>query len=454
MLHYKRTKKQKPNINDINPRLLNINTILKLNNQVKNVNLYENMNEKNTNDITHINNIFNNNLNVNNGNFVNSYKKNIPTNYKNNYNIVKYLGEGIQGSLYLANDSNKKRYICKRINLIDDEDTTYPKITTNPKNPKNANNANNANKLQQIEFELNILNYLISTKVAKDYVNPCLEYKIVNNQVFTIFPIFDGYSLNHLTNYLRKLDNSAYYKIVFHLIKTILFGLSKIHQSKIAHQNINNNSILVSTYKNPKEITVKFTDFGLGCGISNKNNFTNKLDEIPEAMIDIDRYKNLVNESNKTNINHNYNYNSCKKNNFVPVTITDDIIEQLTDTDHLFISQKYDLLCLGIIFTKLLLFFDNLDINLQNGYSTTNKVDLIDLINNKYLVNSNNTNNANNDYKKIFPFLNVNEEVLENIIEYLKIFKEFILCKTENRKTCQYVLDKLIIYEKYRNDEF
>ena len=466
-----KTKKQKSkydynqfNNHYINPRLLNINTILKANDQNKST--YERneqiMNEQNTinikNDITHINNIFNNNLLLNKNSKNSKNSKNVQNvqNVQNNYNIVKYLGEGIQGSLYLANDSNKKRYICKRINLIDDEDTTYPKITTNPKNPKNANNANNANKLHQIEFELNILNYLISTKVAKDYVNPCLEYKIVNNQVFTIFPIFDGYSLNHLTNYLRKLDNSAYYKIVFHLIKTILFGLSKIHQSKIAHQNINNNSILVSTYKNPKEITVKFTDFGLGCGISNKNNFTNKLDEIPEAMIDIDRYKNLVNESNKTNINHNYNYNynSCKKNNFVPVTITDDIIEQLTDTDHLFISQKYDLLCLGIIFTKLLLFFDNLDINLQNGYSTTNKVDLIDLINNKYLVNSNNTNNANNDYKKIFPFLNVNEEVLENIIEYLKIFKEFILCKTENRKTCQYVLDKLIIYEKYRNDEF
>jgi hypothetical protein len=226
--------------------------------------------------------------------------------------------------------------------------------------------------------------------------------------------------------------------------------LSKIHQSKIAHQNINNNSILVSTYKNPKEISVKFTDFGLGCG--NKNNFANNLDAIPEAMIDINKYKNLVNKSNKVN----YEYNSCKTSNFVPVNITDDVIKKLTDNDHLFISQKYDLLCLGIIFIKLLLYFDNLDINLQNGYSNKNKVDLLNLINNKYLMNAhiNNKNSENNDYKKLFPFLNLDDEVLQNIIEYLKIFKEFILCKTENRKTCQYVLDKLIIYEKYRNDVF
>jgi hypothetical protein len=459
-----KSKKQKPkydynhyNNNFINPRLLNVNTILKSNlkSNIKGPNNYENINDMNTNkqntididnDIKNINNIFNNNLTINKNvqnvqnvknmqNMQNVKNMQNMQNLQKNYNIVKYLGEGIQGSLYLANDSNKKRYICKKINLNESGD---------------SNDSNNTNKLKQIEFELNILKYLSSNKVAKDYVNPCLEYKIFNNQVFTIFPIFDGYSLNHLTNYLKKLDNSEYYKIVFHIIKTILFGLSKIHQSKIAHQNINNNSILVSTYKNPKEIAVKFTDFGLGCG--NKDNFANNLDAIPEAMIDINKYKNLLNESNKIK----YEYNSCKIHNFVPVNITDDVIDKLTDTDHLFISQKYDLLCLGIIFTKLLLYFDNIDINLQNGYSSKNKVDILDFINNKYLMNEhiNNKNSENNNYKKLFPFLNLDEEILQNIIEYLKIFKEFILCKTENRKTCQYVLDKLIIYEKYKNDVF
>jgi len=477
-----KTRKQNSKYVYINPRLLNVNTILKSNDQYKST--YENMNGQNmngqnmngqnmngqnmngqnmngqnmadqntiniNNDITNINNIFNNNSVINqNENKMKNMKnmKNMQNmqnmqnrqNTQNNYNIVKYLGEGIQGSLYLANDSNKKRYICKRINLIDGNDGNDGG-NSGIESSNDANN-NNLKKLQQIEFELNILKYLSSNKVSKEYINPCLDYKIVNNQIFTIFPIFDGYSLNHLTNYLKKLDNSAYYKIIFHLIKTILFGLSKIHQSKIAHQNINNNSILVSTYKNPKEMSVKFTDFGLGCG--NKNN----LNDISEAMIDVNKYKNLVNESNKIK----YEYNSCKTNSFAPVNITDDIIDKLTDTDHLFISQKYDLLCLGIIFTKLLLYFDNLDIKLQNGYSNRNKLDLLDLINNKYLMNSNNTNN---DYKKMFPFLNVDEEVLQNIIEYLKIIKEFILCKTENRKTCQYVLDKLIIYEKYKNEVF
>ncbi len=423
--------------NYYNPRLLNVNTILKSNNEEKNANLHENMNEQIaidiTNDITNINNIFNNTSQLN-KNMKNMQNMENMQNMQTNYNIIKYLGKGIQGDLYLANDLNKNRYICKKIILNN-----------------NKNDNNNKNQLQQLEFELNILKYLSSNKVAKEYVNPCLEYKIVNNQVFTIFPIFDGYSLNHLSSYLKKLDTSSYYKIVFHLIKTVLFGLSKIHQTKIAHQNINNNSILVSTYKNPKEIKVKFTDFGLGCGNTN----TNRLDEIHEAMINVNKYQKLVNKTKAEN-ELKYEYNTCKKNNFAPVNITEDIIEKLTDSEHLFISQKYDLLCLGIIFIKLLLYFENLNVNLQNGYSNKNKIDLLDLINNKYLVNAKENNNDRNDnnYKKLFPFLNVKDEVLRDIIEYLKIFKEFILCKTENRKTCEYVLDKLIIYEKYKNDVF
>ena len=311
--------------NYFNPRLLNINTILKINNPDTNVNNIHEIENSNS-DIVSINNIFNNNNNSINaeniGNVINAGNvENIGNTY-NKYNIVKYLGEGIQGSLYLANDSNKKRFICK-------------KITINNNAGNNANNANNENEntnnsidnnqIKQLEFELNILKYLSSNKVTKDYINPCLEYKIVDNNIFTIFPIFNGYSLNHLANYLLKLDNTSYYKIIFHLIKIILNGMANIHKSKIAHQNINNNSILVSTYTKPGEIYIKFTDFGLGCG----------------------------NSSNSSKNNPLFKYNTCRISNFTPVSITDNIIEDLSDKDHLFIAQRYDLLCLGILFIKL-----------------------------------------------------------------------------------------------------
>ena len=273
-----------------------------------------------------------------------------------------------------------------------------------------------------------------------------------------MFPVFNGYSLQHLIKYLSQLKHNEYYKIVFHLIKTILHGMAKIHQTNIAHQNINNNSILISTYEQPGEIKVKFTDFGLGCG--NRMNFLGKQIDQNDVF---------------------YKFNNCNINNYTPIEITDNIIDELGDSDYLAISQKYDLLCLGMIFIKLLLFFEKLDIDLKKGYNQDFIANIKNRIEGKYIgkknmsnanmnsnmnsnmksnaKNSNDDNDDNNDnddtkYKSLFPFLNVDDKTKKNIVEYLKIINDYIFCKTINRKNCQYILDKLIIYEKYRDDVF
>jgi hypothetical protein len=425
---------------NINPRQLNINTILKKNKKhVENNDNSINLNS----DITIINNILNNNSLQNPKTNTNLLSSQINNN--NKYKIVKYLGEGIQGSLYLANDSEKKRYICKKITL----DTQ-----------------NNSNQINQIELELNILKYLSLNKVTKEYINPCIEHKIIDNNIFTIFPVFDGYSLNHLSKYLMKLDNSSYYKIILHLIKTILHGMAKIHQHKVAHQNINENSILVSTYTNPKEIYINFTDFGLGCGNHNMNKPHNISNLMNINKYEDGEYGEEYNNSNLSKIK----FNTCKVNNFSPVKITDNIMSELLDSDYLFISQKYDLLCLGIIFLKLLLFFDNINIDFKKGYNNLVMQKILQLLNDKYLKENEIVKESEKDkdkdkkakkvkekyvdYKLLFPFLSVDNEVKQDILEYIKLIKEYILCKTVHRKTCQYVLDKIIIYEKYRNEVF
>ena len=84
---------------------LNVTTILPHTN---------NMNDYNRN-IKLINSIFNNT----NSNHTNIYNRNIynNTNKKNNYEIKQYLGEGVQGSLYIVYDKNNVKYICKKITL-------------------------------------------------------------------------------------------------------------------------------------------------------------------------------------------------------------------------------------------------------------------------------------------------------------------------------------------------
>ena len=372
-----------------NAQQLNITTLLDTN-----TNNIDNTNEN----IILINKIFNNNNNV-------SHK----------YKINKYLGEGIQGSLYIALDKNNKKYICKKINL---------------------NSTINPNQQKQLNFELNLLKYLSSNKVTKEYINPCLEHKIVDNQVFTIFPIFNGFSLNYIKQYLLKMNHKYYYKILFHLIKVILHGLAKIHQHNVAHQNINGNAILVSTYgyndslddsinNNVDEITIKFTDFGLGCGVN----------------------KSYINDVF-------YDMNSCNTDR-IPIKITNSIIKQLSKSDYLSIAQKKDIILLCTLFIQLLLFFEKIEFDVSQGYTEKIKNQIKQIITEKFLSKIEKYRKKKNKLDTdVLQFVNTNNETKRDILEYLNIFNDYVLCEDQQRQSCQYILDKLIIYEKYKNEVF
>jgi serine/threonine protein kinase len=374
-----------------NAQQLNITTILSKNTDIQD--------EHNTKNINFINTIFNN-------------TDTIEMKNKKKYEIKKYLGEGIQGSLYMALDNNNNKFICKQINLNEN---------TNP------------NQINQLNFELNLLKFLSSNRVTREYINPCLEYKIINNQVLTLFPVFNGYSLTNIKKYLLEMKHKNYYRILFHLIKIILHGLAKIHQHNIAHQNINENSILISTFENNNEIKIKFTDFGLGCGVNNEIN------------------------------NIFYDVNSCNVNTITPNTpsqtipnkITTSLIKKLSKTESLNIAQKNDIKLLTLIFIQLLLFFENIKLDLSQGYNNTIKEQIKKIITEKFL--SKIQKYRKNKYAKeddIFNFITTKNETKRDILEYLNIFNDFVLCENKNIQSCQNILDKLIIYEKYKNEVF
>jgi len=375
---------QQLNINSINT---NLNQYNDYNRNVVLINTIFNNNSNNTleqpNNYKHKNK---NKYNQNNNN--NQYKK-------NEYTLKKYLGEGIQGSLYMAYDANNNKYICK-------------KITLEP--------SQNPNQLEQLNFELNLLKFLSSNKITKNYINPCVEHRIVDNQVFTVFPIFDGYSLSHLKKYFHKMTPKNYYTMLFHIIKVILYAMSKIHQNNIAHQNINENSILVSTHKKVDDIKVKFTDFGLGCGINNENSYINSM------LTTINKCKSTTPPSHLT-----------------PTSlITPSLLNQISpNNNYLSLEQKHDITGLCYIFIQLLLLFENIKLDLSKGYTNELKQEI------KHLITS-----------KFVSLLKLDSVVKKDILEYLSILNNYILCEEKNMKDCQYILDKLIIYEKYKNDTF
>ena len=380
---------QQLNINSINT---NINQYNDYNKDVALINTIFNNHSNNTleqpNNYKHKKNNKNQNNNKHNKYHNNKYKK-------NEYTLKKYLGEGIQGSLYMAYDANNNKYICK-------------KITLEP--------SQNPNQLEQLNFELNLLKFLSSNKITKNYINPCVEHRIVDNQVFTVFPIFDGYSLSHLKKYFHKMTPKNYYTMLFHIIKVILYAMSKIHQNNIAHQNINENSILVSTHKKVDDIKVKFTDFGLGCGINNENSYINSM------LTTINKCKSTTPPSHLT-----------------PTSlITPSLLNQISpNNNYLSLEQKHDITGLCYIFIQLLLLFENIKLDLSKGYTNELKQEI------KHLITS-----------KFVSLLKLDSVVKKDILEYLSILNNYILCEEKNMKDCQYILDKLIIYEKYKNDTF
>ena len=380
------------NINSINTNLNQYNQYNDYNRNVVLINTIFNNHSNNTleqpNNYKHKKNNKNQNNNKHNKYHNNKYKK-------NEYTLKKYLGEGIQGSLYMAYDANNNKYICK-------------KITLEP--------SQNPIQLEQLNFELNLLKFLSSNKITKNYINPCVEHRIVDNQVFTVFPIFDGYSLSHLKKYFHKMTPKNYYTMLFHIIKVILYAMSKIHQNNIAHQNINENSILVSTHKKVDDIKVKFTDFGLGCGINNENSYINSM------LTTINKCKSTTTPSHLR-----------------PTSlITPSLLNQISpNNNYLSLEQKHDITGLCYIFIQLLLLFENINLDLSKGYTNELKYEVKDLITHK--LNS---------------LLKLDNELKKDILEYLSILNNYSLCEEKNMKDCQYILDKLIIYEKYKNDTF
>ena len=133
------------------------------------------------------------------------------------------------------------------------------------------------------------------------------------------------------------------------------------------------------------------------------------------------------------------NINKCKSISYSSSTlITPSVLNQLSPTNtFLSLEQKHDITGLCYIFIQLLLLFENIKLDLSKGYTHELKYEVKDLIT-----------------TKLHSLLKLDNELKKDILEYLSILNNYSLCEEKNMKDCQYILDKLIIYEKYKNESF
>lgn len=299
----------------------------------------------------------------------------IQNNISKNFNVVKYLGEGIQGKLYLVNDNSKKKFICKKI------------INVHPK----------SNKFNQIKFELDILKYLSSNRSVKPYINPCINNYIESSNIYTIFPILDSIPLFRFKTHLEKISTKNKHQLIKKLIKNILHGISNIHKINISHQNINDSNILISL--RDKDIDIKFTEFGLGCG-------TYKIpkDDIYNIQNNTELYKKCILDNNHKLIKTDFN--KLKHSNYLQNSILKD-------------NWKIGCILLNIFFPKLNINTEEYTSDFDNTYFK-NIEHYIKTLNYKY-----------------------------DILKYIDIILRYYIVDPQNRKNSKYILDKILLHEKY-----
>lgn len=325
--------------------------------------------------------------NLNQEQLMRSFKSDVQNinNISGRFRYVKYLGKGNQGYLHLLSDTKGNKFICKKIAMMSLQ-------------PNDAN---------QLNFELAILKYLSSNSSVKPYINPCVRSKILEGNIYTIFPVINAISLVEFKKYLNKLNEQMYYKIVKKMFRNILHAVGAIHHTNIAHQNIDPSSMLISMLPED-DIGIKFTDFGLGCGT----------------------YHSIIGKNDSYNVkNNNILSKKCGfeiSNNTIQVNKSD--LERLGHSKFLKKAQKLDCWNIGLILFELLLPGYLQRVHQEKGIDLSEYTKQFDTILSDVL----DTYNLNDDDH-----------------EYLLYLFKYLLVESKKRKSCKYVLDKLITAMKY-----
>ena len=354
--------------------------------------------------------------NINNLNFI--INKNIDSDYK----IVKYIGEGISGHVFLANNNS-------------DTKDKYPKLLCK------IIAENDDNVKRKLLIEIGMLKYLANTDV-NNFINPCLKFGFVNDKIFTFFPAYSGYKIKTLKNKLIKLDEEDFIMVVTFIIRHVLLALSQIHKKQVAHQNLDDTSIIIDINLKNKEyknnVKVKIIDFGLGCGIYKF--IPEYLDLMKIESKKKSKKKNIktVGKSKENNEDDIY-FEKCLTmpkyflSNLDDKKVMKDIKKLFTNLNnkkYIKLAQLYDMWCCGIIFYDLICCH-----TIGEPYINASELDNLTEIQGWF-----------NDFK--FKF---DRKIPDKLVPYKRMLESFILVPINKRKSANYCLEQCVLYEKFKN---
>ena len=160
--------------------------------------------------------------------------------------LLKLLGKGTMGSVYLSQKDGKKDYLATKI--IEREKADRPQVR------------------KYFVNEIKILKSLNHNKIIRFY-----DLKQTNSHYYIAMEYCNGGSLlSCLKKYKAKYKKPFSEKIVQYLMKQIVSGLKYIHRHGIIHRDIKLDNILVKFYSeedidniNMLKTHIKICDFGI-----------------------------------------------------------------------------------------------------------------------------------------------------------------------------------------------
>nr|QBK91638.1 MAG: putative serine/threonine protein kinase [Pithovirus LCPAC302] len=160
------------------------------------------------------------------------------------YRVIRKLGKGAQGSVYLAVRNYDNRYVAiKEVKI--------------PKGIKFQTN------LERVLEEINILRSVSAEPTCNQYISCYVDHKIDSERgiVFLIMEYIDGPNLKeYIQPFYEQQDPVGLVETVFLVVKAITTALKHIHDRNILHQDIKPENIVINSQRVPKLV-----DFGVSC---------------------------------------------------------------------------------------------------------------------------------------------------------------------------------------------
>lgn len=293
----------------------------------------------------------------------------------NNANILKQIFPNLIYKKYLGNKNNNNVYLMEKNN----QQIICKEISNK--------------EIQMIKIEYLLYSLLSKYNICKKYINPCIEYKTINDKIYVLQPYFAGYNIHNLQNqYLSKIAYIKQVELLEYIFKHILEAMASIHARGITHRNINPDTIIIKPNLNEIYKTeIKLTDFTFGC------------DEDKIKCIHMPK-------------NYNRNFDFFTKLNTLYKT-----------EDDFKLSKYIDVWTTGLLLLKLI--NPSLDTSIYN-YNEFNEVLPTE--------------------KKEINYVNCHYPELE--IYNLQIYKRMLVPYVDYRPF-NFILNKILIHKKYINDQ-